>query len=104
MPRPPPGGAGWPASRPATIADCKLQIADLIRPNLQSAIYNLQLGKEHTVSHYTLDELIARWKKGTVTVEQVIGQLLQLLRVHDERLRELERARREGTAPPSRGS
>ncbi len=54
------------------------------------------------MNHYTLDELIARWKKESVTVEQVIGQLLQLLRVHDERLRQLERARREAAAPPAR--
>jgi hypothetical protein len=53
------------------------------------------------MSHYALDELIARWKKETVTADQVIGQLLQMLRVHDERLRELERARREAAQPGS---
>ena len=54
------------------------------------------------MSHYTLDELIARWKQETVTAEQVIGQLLQMLRVHDERLRELERVRREAAPPAAR--
>ena len=54
------------------------------------------------MSHYTLDELIMRWKKETVMADQVIGQLLQLLRVHDERLRELERARREAAAATAR--
>lgn len=51
------------------------------------------------MSHYTLEELIARWKKEEVTPEQVIGQMLQWLRVHDERLRELERERREAGEP-----
>ena len=54
------------------------------------------------MSHYPLDDLIARWKKETVTTEQALGQLLQLLRVHDERLRELERWRREEATEPQR--
>jgi hypothetical protein len=42
----------------------------------------------------SLDELIARWEQEEVTVEDVIGEILQRLRRHNERLRELERARR----------
>ena len=48
--------------------------------------------KERDVSHYTIEELIARWKKEELTVEQVIGQILQLLREHERRLKEAARA------------
>jgi hypothetical protein len=53
------------------------------------------------VSHYTIEELIARWKKEELTSEQVIGQILQLLRAVEERLRALERRIGEGGAPPT---
>jgi hypothetical protein len=43
------------------------------------------------VSHYSIDELIARWKREELTAEQIIGQLLQLLKEQDQRLRELAR-------------
>ena len=44
------------------------------------------------MSHYTVEELIARWKKETMTAEQMIGQILQVLRVHEQRLKESGRA------------
>ena len=44
--------------------------------------------KEPQVSNYTIDELIARWKREELTIEQVIGQILLLLKDHDRRLRE----------------
>jgi hypothetical protein len=44
------------------------------------------------MSHYTVEELIARWKKETMTAEQMIGQILQVLRVHEQRLKEVGRA------------
>jgi len=47
------------------------------------------------VSHYTIEDLITRWKKDELTVEQVIGQVLLLLREHERRLREQAR----GAAP-----
>jgi hypothetical protein len=53
------------------------------------------------VSHYTIEELIARWRKEELTSEQVIGQILQLLRATEERLRALERHLGEGGAPPA---
>jgi hypothetical protein len=40
------------------------------------------------VSNYTIDELVARWKREELTIEQVIGQILLLLKEHDRRLRE----------------
>ena len=43
------------------------------------------------MNHYSLDELIARWKHEDLTPEQMIGQLLLLLRQIERRLRELER-------------
>ena len=39
------------------------------------------------MSNYTIDELIARWKREELTIEQVIGQILLLLKEHDRRLR-----------------
>ena len=40
------------------------------------------------MSNYTIEELIARWKREELTVEQVIGQILLLLKEQDRRLRE----------------
>ena len=54
------------------------------------------------MSNYTLDELIARWKHDDMTEAQMIGQLLQLLRRIEERLRELERAKPPAPEPPRR--
>jgi hypothetical protein len=48
------------------------------------------------VSHYTIEDLIARWKKDELTVEQVIGQMLLLLREHERRLREQARGAAHG--------
>ena len=53
--------------------DCKLQIADQREPK---------------VSNYTIEELIARWKREELTIEQVIGQMLLLLKEQERRLRE----------------
>lgn len=39
---------------------------------------------------YGLDEIIHRWGQGTLTVEQVIGQILLLLQSLEERLRDIE--------------
>jgi hypothetical protein len=52
------------------------------------AIGSRQLRKESTVSNYTIEELIARWKHEELTIEQVIGQILLLLKEQDRRLRE----------------
>ncbi len=41
------------------------------------------------MSSYTIEELIARWKREELTVEQMIGQMLQVLREQERRLREL---------------
>jgi hypothetical protein len=56
------------------------------------------------MSHYTLEELIARWRKENLTVEQMIGQILQVLRVHEQRLKEVGRAAPapEGESPEPR--
>jgi hypothetical protein len=43
------------------------------------------------MSHYTIEELITRWKREELTVEQMIGQILQVLREQERRLRELRR-------------
>jgi len=43
------------------------------------------------VSHYTLEELADLWKREKLTVEQMIGQLLQALTAQQLRLREIER-------------
>jgi hypothetical protein len=44
--------------------------------------------KEPKVSNYTIEELIARWKREELTIEQAIGQILLLLKEQDQRLRE----------------
>lgn len=43
------------------------------------------------MSTYGLEEVLRRWERGTLTVDQAIGQILQLLQIIEERLRELER-------------
>ena len=55
------------------------------------------------MSHYTVEELIARWKKESMSVEQMVGQILQVLRVHEQRLKEVGRAAptAEGEPPPA---
>jgi len=53
-------------------------------PSLQPPASSL---KEDIVSHYSVEELIARWKKEELTVEQ----MLQILREQERRLRELAR-------------
>jgi hypothetical protein len=57
------------------------------------------------MSNYNLDELITRWEHEKVTTEQVVGQVLLLLRSLVERVEELERWRRrqeKGEAPVQR--
>jgi hypothetical protein len=52
---------------------------------------------------YSLDELIQRWSKHDLTPEQVIGQMLQLLRELQRRVEDLEhRMRPEGIITPTR--
>ena len=43
------------------------------------------------MSHYTIDELIARWKKEQLTAEQAIGQILLLLKEMERRMKEARR-------------
>src|SRR5215470_2003646 len=74
----------WRACALQTSRDCKTETA-----GFETCL------REQSVSHYTIEDLIARWKKDELTVEQVIGQLLLLLREHERRLRELTR----GAAP-----
>lgn len=67
------GEVGWPPRPPD---DCRLGWA----------IYNLE-GSLH-VSNYAIEELIARWRREELTVEQMIGQILLLLKEQERRLRE----------------
>jgi hypothetical protein len=39
---------------------------------------------------YGLDGVLTEWKQGTLTTEQAVGQILQLLKELDDRLTELE--------------
>jgi hypothetical protein len=57
---------------------------------------------------HTLDDLMLKWQHEKLTVEQVIGQLLQHIGVLYERLRLVERtlnverrAREQGAQPPT---
>jgi phosphoglycerate dehydrogenase-like enzyme len=45
------------------------------------------------MGNYTLDELINRWEREKLTTEQVVGQMLLILRSLTERVRDLERRR-----------
>ena len=45
---------------------------------------------------YGLEGVLAAWKQGTLTTEQAVGQILQLIKQMDERLIEIERL----TKPP----
>jgi len=40
---------------------------------------------------YGLDGVLMGWKNGTLTTEQAVGQILQLIQQMDERMKELER-------------
>ncbi len=40
------------------------------------------------MSNYAIEELIARWRREELTVEQMIGQILLLLKEQERRLRE----------------
>jgi hypothetical protein len=42
------------------------------------------------MSTYGLDEVIRRWERTALTVEQAIGQILLLLQGIEERLRDVE--------------
>ena len=43
------------------------------------------------MSHYTLEDLIARWKREELPVEQMIGQFALVLASLEQRLRAVER-------------
>ncbi len=40
---------------------------------------------------YSLDEIMKRWRKGELTADQAIGQILQLLQTVSQRVGNLER-------------
>lgn len=50
------------------------------------------------MGHYGLDGIILAWKKGTLTTEQAIGQILLLLQEFDRRLSRLEEQNGHGSA------
>jgi hypothetical protein len=52
---------------------------------------DLSSQKEHTMSQYTLEELINRWRQEELTSEQMIGQLLLALAALQQRVRDVER-------------
>jgi hypothetical protein len=45
------------------------------------------------VGTYNLDELVTLWEREKLTTEQIVGQILLVLRSLNERIRELERRR-----------
>lgn len=56
------------------------------------------------MSHYTPEELVARWRAEELTPEQMIGQLAQALRRQEELLRSLEERVRALEAAPRAAS
>ena len=47
------------------------------------------------MGNYSLDEVITRWERGTLTAEQTIGQVLLLLQNVSKRVGVLEKAAEE---------
>lgn len=57
------------------------------------------------MGRYSLDELVQRWYAEDLTVEQIIGQILQVLQELTKRVDELEsRNKPEGIITPRRKS
>ena len=52
-------------------------------------------------STYPLPDLLARWARGELTVEQLAGYLLQHVIGHDQRLVQLEKTRGRAQSSPS---
>ncbi|MCS6909547.1 MAG: hypothetical protein NZM11_03115 [Anaerolineales bacterium] len=50
------------------------------------------------MGHYGLDGVLLAWKKGAITTEQAIGQILLLLQEFDRRLSRLEERNDPGSA------
>lgn len=53
------------------------------------------------MSHYSIEDLIARWRREELTADQLLGQLLLVLREHDQRLKELGRATQAAQSAPA---
>jgi len=51
------------------------------------------------MSHHTLEDLVELWKREKLTVEQMIGQVLQVLLTHQQRMRDFERRLPPSDAP-----
>jgi hypothetical protein len=49
--------------------------------------------EEWKMGNYSLDELVTRWEREKLTTEQMIGQILLILRSLTERVRDMERWR-----------
>jgi hypothetical protein len=90
------GLAGFPVPpNPSLVARDRLSvIGSGRRPR---ATNDGTITKERTVSHHTIDELINLWRHEKLTAEQAIGQILQVLRDQERRLREAMRR------PPATG-
>ena len=53
------------------------------------------------MSNYTIEELIIRWRREELTVEQMIGQILLVLKEHEQRVRAIARPAAGADAPPA---
>jgi hypothetical protein len=54
------------------------------------------------MSNYTIEELIVRWRREELTVEQMIGQILLVLKEHEQRVRAIARPAVSADAPPAK--
>ena len=52
------------------------------------------------MSTYPLPELVQRWSQGQLTVEQLLGHLLQNLHALEQRVSQLEKAQRTSLQSP----
>ena len=53
------------------------------------------------MSNYSIEELIIRWKREELTIEQMIGQMLLVLKEQEQRLRAITRPATSGDTPPA---
>ena len=52
------------------------------------------------LSTYPLDQLLARWRRGDLTADQMVGHLLQYIIAHEHRLHRVEHPPTASQRPP----
>jgi len=95
---------GWAVDAQVAIRPCGAGLAGFPVPHIATRDWRLEAGglremrpasslqsQGGIVSHDTIDELIARWKKEELTVEQAVGQILLALKELERKVKEVAR-------------